>query len=355
MALETIFVSYVKFNLLVLLSFVLWETVKFAQEKRGRFDSALFRLRTARFLFISPLLLPVATILLALNSPTPDLMPAEVLAVVSQQTGVNLIALVMTLVVAGILGSAIKLVLELFKLRRLIRESIPLKKQGNISLLYNPGIKIPFATGFLRKKTIVLPEDLLLSRENLHIVLKHEGHHIRSGDLYWSFLARLNSILCFWNPAAYAWKQILHNLQELACDEYLTSKTNITPDAYAECLFSVAAYENYQQYSLVTPMSLWRRATIAQAPNLKIRINLLYSKKAKRKFRFLMPSMTTLCMAVISLVLFGQAIPGNTAENDAARRFSVIDSDRGAAQQENDPVIAPTFQPDPYWGPLTGK
>ncbi|MCG8415775.1 MAG: M56 family metallopeptidase, partial [Pseudomonadales bacterium] len=245
MTLAVILLNYFKLGLLVMASYVVWDTATFVQSRFNKGTKANFQLRMARIVFLSPLLMPLIVVLLSVQSPTSELIPIENLQIKSEPMGFAIVITVALLLMVGIVINVYRFAKEFIKLKAIIRESTNLKKLGKVQIVYNPNIKIPFATGLLRTKTIVLPEELILARENLQLVLKHEGHHIRRGDLYWSVFARLVSIVFFWNPAAHAWKRDLHDLQEFACDEYVTSHEGVSRKAYARCLFHVAAYESY--------------------------------------------------------------------------------------------------------------
>jgi len=354
MTLETILITYLKFNLLTLASYFLWDIAQAMQNKFFKHQSAIFQLYVARIFFVSPLALPLAIAWLSLSSPSGELVPAEDYLISTAFVGVEVTILICLMLLAGIVINVSKLWREQVALRELIIESEPLKKIGNVSVVFNTKIKIPFATGFFRRKYIVLPESILLSRRNLHIILKHEGRHIRTGDLYWSLFSRLNSVLCFWNPATYAWRELLHDLQELACDEYVTKQTDVSPDAYARCLLRVAAFEHYEQYSLITPMSLWRHSLRHGAPNLKNRIELLYLETSDGVVRHYLPALAMAGMFIASLLFFGT--PQSRAYEFQSEGALQSSNEAGLLQENalgnNQPVLAPTFQPDAFWGML---
>ena len=63
--------------------------------------------------------------------------------------------------------------------------------------------------------------------------------------------------------------------------------------------------KHYEQYSLITPMSLWRYSLRYGAPNLKNRIELLYLQSSDGIARHYLPTAAIAGMFITSLLLFG--------------------------------------------------
>ncbi len=355
MTIAIILLNYFKLGLLVMASYFLWDAATSIQSRFNKGMEANFQLRIARLVFLSALLMPLMVVLFSIQSPTFELIPTQGLQIESEPKGLAIVSAIALILIVGISINLYRFTKEFTKLQSILRESSNLKRLGKVRILYNSNIKIPFATGLFRTKIIVLPEELILNRENLSIVLKHEGHHIRMGDLYWSIFARIVSIVFFWNPAAYAWKRDLHDLQEFACDQYVTSHVGISRKAYANCLFHVAAYESYEQYTLVTPMSLWRGGLRIDGPNLKNRIDSLYYEK-KYGAQVSPAGFALSGMVIVSILCFGERTQlVNVTAADVNPGNFLQDADSFTSGSIQEPVLAPGFQPDPHFGRLIKK
>lgn len=86
-----------------------------------------------------------------------------------------------------------------------------------VRLLCCPGAASPMLVGYFRP-VLLLPEGTQ-SLEAARLVLSHELHHFRRGDLWKKLLAETLCLLHWFNPAAHLLKRDLLYWMETACDE----------------------------------------------------------------------------------------------------------------------------------------
>jgi bla regulator protein BlaR1 len=115
------------------------------------------------------------------------------------------------------------------------RQSITL---NNLSVKSSDLALSPYITGIVRP-TLVLPLDFFkcFDEQQQSLILNHELHHFKSGDLLWNCVAQLVVIIFWFNPLCwYAYLQYRHQ-QELACDQSVLQLHNkSTRLAYARAM-----------------------------------------------------------------------------------------------------------------------
>ena len=336
--LEAAIAVYLKLNLMFVLAWVLWKVCNASESLYRTSLSSQSRLRLGRTILLSAMLLPIIAITFSMLTPLQ--LPFarsgfEIGSVLPEgDTGYWFLILFVSTLLIGFFYKIATLVEELIQLSKVIRSSTRLKKIGNAELLYSASIAVPFATGVVKSLYIVIPEDLLLSRKSLSIVLDHESQHVRSGDLYWLFFLRIIAIFCFWNPAVLAWQKTLHALQEYACDEAVTAKAQVSKQAYAECLYAVASRATCRRYSLVLPMGVWSRSTAEAGSELRQRIVAIYNSRSTESSSKKYAVAPALVMLLGSMLLFGETEFGT----------------HSTTQLEQGPFSGSTFEPDPFFG-----
>lgn len=119
----------------------------------------------------------------------------------------------------------------------------------------------PYITGMLRPM-LVLPLDFFsrFDEQQQSLILNHEIHHFRSGDLLWNCLAQLVVMIFWFNPFCwYAYTQYRQH-QELACDQsVLQLRNKSTRLAYAKAMLLCHLQEKstpltYLNYGAKNPM-----------------------------------------------------------------------------------------------------
>jgi bla regulator protein blaR1 len=119
----------------------------------------------------------------------------------------------------------------------------------------------PYITGIINP-TLVLPVDFFkcFDEQQQTLILSHELHHFKSGDLFWNLVAQLVVIIFWFNPFCwYAYIQYRHH-QEMACDQSILQLHNkSTRLAYAKAMLLCHQQEKstpltYLNYGAKNPM-----------------------------------------------------------------------------------------------------
>lgn len=105
----------------------------------------------------------------------------------------------------------------------------------------------PFSYGFGKPK-IVLPGRLIekLSKEEIHLILRHEVHHIQRLDFLTNVMQKAVRIAFFYNPFVHWLDRLIELDRELLCDQAVLKTSSCTKRAYAELLIRVAEFVNQQ-------------------------------------------------------------------------------------------------------------
>jgi TonB family protein len=285
---------YLKVNLLLAATLLLWLATKHLARGFGFESSHGQQLKVARLLFLG--LLGAAAIALfaygwltTFASRMSD--GITVVAGIDRSlernyevaaVGFDLQTVVTLLLLAGLAWQVARLVLQVQKLRGIIGNATELRCIRGSHLLVSSEIATPFSTRALGKTHIVFPMTLLESPRNLRLAVKHELQHVRNGDLEWVILLEAVKVLCFWNPAAWLWHNEFDCLQEFACDEALVDRRHVTPQAYGTCLLEVASANSGNALlaaSNMVPKFSWWQDTQSQ---LKRRITMLTNMRGTK-------------------------------------------------------------------------
>ncbi len=140
---------------------------------------------------------------------------------------------------AGWLFFAGRLLLNLMRLRRVLRGAYAWRQFGSVHLLLSDRIHVPFSTRGIRRRFVVIPSAMLARPQDLRIVVAHELQHFRQGDVAWEIAMEVLRPFFFWNPAFLLWKRHVERLRELACDQRLVARARVDARAYCECLLTV--------------------------------------------------------------------------------------------------------------------
>ena len=136
---------------------------------------------------------------------------------------------------AGVGGMAVYAAVSDLRLRRRVRESVPLG--GNVRLC--DGIATPFLLGLVRPR-ICLPA--ALPEADRTWVLAHEKAHLRRGDPWWKALGFALLTVYWFHPLVWAcWALFCRDL-EAACDEAVIRNYSVQDrQSYAETLLRCSA------------------------------------------------------------------------------------------------------------------
>ncbi|MCO4768588.1 MAG: transglycosylase SLT domain-containing protein [Deltaproteobacteria bacterium] len=192
-------------------------------------------------------------------------------------------------------------------LRRALRDTTLLRRIGRLELRLGDR---SFAAWRPGRRYIVLERGLLTRHRDHRLALAHELQHHRHGDprIAWFLLALRTT--CFWNPFAHLLARRIAELEELACDEAVVSRTNVSAREYGGCLLRAAA-------SPPLPMA----AGLHHPTLLRRRIQMLTSPPAPRRL------LAVPFALGLSLTLFGTAWAASglveTRTVDAEQRVAV--------------------------------
>jgi beta-lactamase regulating signal transducer with metallopeptidase domain len=228
-------------------------------------------------------------------------------------------ALFSILLLAGAAWYLSVLARQMRHLRAIIAASVEWKCLHGIRLLVCNRITAPFSTRALGARAVVLPMALVESPRNLRLAIKHELQHVRSGDLEWIIALELLKVLCFWNPAAWLWRNEFDCLQELACDEALVGRHRVAPLTYGTCLLEVASANTDAPLlaaSNMTPRFVLFGNTHSQ---LKRRILMLTQVRSTR-YR----ALKSLCYGVLTAIGMAPAALVVLAADSAAQEPNLI-------------------------------
>lgn len=148
---------------------------------------------------------------------------------------------VATIGLAGIGFAMLRMMLNLTRVRRVVRESYLWRSAGRVQVRLTQTSSVPFSTRGLRDHYIILPAEMLESPTDLRIALAHEMQHIRQGDLTWECLLEMLRPLFVFNPAMRYWKGQVERQRELACDQQVMHCKGLGAQEYAQCLLQVCA------------------------------------------------------------------------------------------------------------------
>lgn len=98
----------------------------------------------------------------------------------------------------------------------------------------------PAVVGLLRP-TLLLPDCIVRSqsRLNLQPLIAHELVHVRRGDLWWSAVQTIASLLWWFHPCVWLASRLLTRETERSCDEETISSLGCRPAEYARSLLDV--------------------------------------------------------------------------------------------------------------------
>ncbi|MBQ6402840.1 MAG: M56 family metallopeptidase [Oscillospiraceae bacterium] len=135
----------------------------------------------------------------------------------------------------GAAGMAIYAAVSNLRLRRRVRESVPL--EGNVRLC--DGITTPFLLGLMRPR-VYLPA--ALPEADRTWVLAHEKAHLRRGDPWWKALGFVILSVYWFDPLVWlCWVLFCRDL-EAACDEAVIRNYSVQDrQSYAETLLRCSA------------------------------------------------------------------------------------------------------------------
>lgn len=151
-----------------------------------------------------------------------------------------------------------KLSVNYFQLREILFKSVILKKSTHLRIVIIEDVVIPFSVRMFKSFWVAIPMNLLNSKKDLQLAIKHEIQHHRQGDTSWAIFIELLICIFYFNPIIYLWKNTIIEFQEFSCDEALIGQGDVLSHDYGSCLLRVAetALKNRQMYAGTTCMAV---------------------------------------------------------------------------------------------------
>ncbi|MGZ3787360.1 MAG: penicillin-binding transpeptidase domain-containing protein [Bacteriovorax sp.] len=190
-----------------------------------------------------------------------------------------------------------------FSLSKALFGATILKKMGKLKIVIAEDIMIPFSVRTFRTYWVAIPIDLLNSKSDLQIAIKHEVQHHRQKDTSWAIVIELLVCVFYFNPVIYLWKNTIIEYQEFSCDEALTGQKDVLSHDYGNCLLRVAetALKNRQMYAGTTSMAVVFKDSKYFKTFLLRRIEMIV--KEKRSTSKWIPICTGLLIAVFTVTV----------------------------------------------------
>jgi membrane-bound lytic murein transglycosylase D len=140
----------------------------------------------------------------------------------------------------GMLACAASFGLRRRRLRKLCADLPVIKRAGRVRICAGALVPVPFAARAGGLAYIVVPTALVADVARLRMVISHEAHHHRRGDLAGAVWLAVLRVLFFWNPILALWERALIELQDMACDRQVLRRQAVTATEYGRCLLWAA-------------------------------------------------------------------------------------------------------------------
>lgn len=284
---DTVLNAYINANIMLIFAFALWNFTRYIINKLKFQLPYIFQLRLLNGVFLAIALSPVAIIALTtcihlglisqdFSLRASDFAVAQYLNgsiemkaveferilgirntltqdIFTLETSIGIfIAGLFFVGFATLLGRSI---INIFKLRSILRKSYVWRQFGNLKILLSDTTFIPFSTRSLNTRYVVIPSGMLAQSDDLKMALGHEFQHMRQADVEWAFVLEALHPLFYWNPVFFFWKRQVQQLRELACDQQLVANKHFDIQAYCECLLDVCknSIRKDDNYSIALP------------------------------------------------------------------------------------------------------
>ena len=211
------------------------------------------------------------------------------------------------------------------RLLKLKRNSFLIKSIGQVHILLNDNIHVPFSYWLPGQSNIVLPASFIGHNENYRMAIAHEIQHHRNGDTRWVYLMWILKLVCIINPAIYLWNRWIAEIQEFACDETLVDRNKVESQAYARCLVEVAQTAIHQKHLPVRATGLM---FLIDRNLLYRRIEKMFSKP---KVKIRKPIVNIISLIIISLMSIGAFATSGIVQD---RRVSLAQANVMAEQAQ---------------------
>jgi membrane-bound lytic murein transglycosylase D len=203
------------------------------------------------------------------------------------------------LLVVLALGCFVLPVVELFRLRRLLRTSLLWRRIGRVRLVFSDQLRIPLSAWWAGRAWVVLPQGMQLNPGLLQISVAHEIQHHRQRDTLWLYAFFLLRALTPLHPLRSLWSRAVEESQEEACDTALVDQGRVDRRAYARCLLEMAEISAGEGRRPACAAGL---SSFSGRNNLKRRIEHMYEQQKIR--RWVAPVLALVMGLTLSLASF---------------------------------------------------
>jgi membrane-bound lytic murein transglycosylase D len=179
------------------------------------------------------------------------------------------------LMILGTSLALVYLVLNLVRLRAIVRDSLSLRQIGKVRVIVVQRNTAPFSFSYFGKAMIAIPEMLIQEPENLSISIRHEIQHHRQLDHWFSWPLLILRAFCWWNPLFALLQEYLNEIQEMACDEAVIGRRT-SAHTYGRCLLWVARMTSSAEQN---PVGTTGFAGGTAAHKLRRRIESMFKRK----------------------------------------------------------------------------
>jgi len=185
-----------------------------------------------------------------------------------------------------------------------MKDCLSLKKSlpTNVGAYSASRLTTPFSSGYF-SPIIVVPKSFQAdyTEQQQQMIIAHELHHIRRGDLYWNFLVMLIHMAFWFNPVVWYARKHFNLCQEVSCDELvLSDKTKQQKLSYSKALLVSQTSKR-----LNSPMS----AAFCEQGIYSCRLTQITTSSAINK-AYLLP-----LLALLILINFSMQLSVNILEN----------------------------------------
>jgi Zn-dependent protease with chaperone function len=148
----------------------------------------------------------------------------------------------------GQLLCLVTLVVRRRRLGRLCADMPIIKRVGRVRVCASDHAPAPFAARARGSAFIVVPTALLTDSARLRLVIAHEAHHHRRGDLHTAAALGFVRALFFWNPLLTLGERAVAELQDFVCDRRVLRRPHVSPIDYSRALLWAAEAANGRRY-----------------------------------------------------------------------------------------------------------
>ncbi len=215
----------------------------------------------------------------------------------------NLKTSIWLLILFGFLFFITKYCFDIIKIRNILARAFLFKKIGKLKILISDELTIPVAVHLGKFAYILMPNSLVMNTNNFRLALLHELQHHRQKDTLWVHLIYFIKAVFFWNPIIQFGISRIHEIQELACDEHLVGRKDVSIREYCSCLLEVATSASSRKSTLAGTTSMLEKTS---AEKLKERINSMSQYHKPSLLSKLM--LSSVSLLVISSLSYGASL-----------------------------------------------